>query len=128
MLNELMYFRKWDATVLMLLRSLLYYPCLLSYEYLWTTVFECIVILCLVHLSRDHSCTIFFLYGRIGSRFDSCAGHQSGVNTVQADYRGSHILMNNGSWVDFSKSVCYSTIYTHFVLIMTMSLKILSDN
>jgi len=36
--------------------------------------------------------------------------------------------MNNGSWVDFKKSVCYSTIYTHFVLIMTMSLKILSDN
>ena len=43
-------------------------------------------------------------------------------------YKGSHILMNNGSWIDFSKSGCYSTIYTHFLLIMTMSLKILSDN
>ena len=79
-------------------------------------------------LDRDYSCTIFFLYGRIGSRFDSWAFPQSGVNTVQADYRGSHILMNNGSWVDFSKSVCYSTIYTHVLLIMTMSLKFLSDN
>ena len=65
-------------------------------------------------MCRDHSCTIFFLYGRIGSRFDSWAFPQSGVNTVQADYRGSRILMNNGSWVDFSKSVCYSTIYTRF--------------
>ena len=35
-------------------------------------------------LPRDHSCTIFFLYERIGSRFDSCAGPQSGVNTVKA--------------------------------------------
>ena len=36
--------------------------------------------------------------------------------------------MNNGSWIDFSKSGCYSTIYTLFLLIMTMSLKFLSDN
>ena len=28
--------------------------------------------------------------------------------------------MNNGSWVDFSKSVCYSMIYTNFLLIMTI--------
>ena len=43
-------------------------------------------------------------------------------------YKGSHILMNNGSWIDFSKSGCYSTIYTLLLLIMTMSLKFLSDN
>lgn len=36
--------------------------------------------------------------------------------------------MNNGSWIDFSKSGCYSTIYTLFLLIMTMSLKFFSDN
>ena len=36
--------------------------------------------------------------------------------------------MNNGSWIDFSKSGCYSTIYTLLLLIMTMSLKFLSDN
>ena len=36
--------------------------------------------------------------------------------------------MNNGSWIDFSKSGCYSMIYTLFLLIMTISLKILSDN
>ena len=56
--------------------------------------------------TRDYSCTIFFLYGRIGSRFDSWALPLSGVNTAVTYYKGSHIFMNNGSWIDFSKSGC----------------------
>ena len=79
-------------------------------------------------LDRDYSCTIFFLYGRIGSRFDSWALPLSGVNTVVTYYKGSHILMNNGSWIDFSKSGCYSTIYTHFLLSISMALNFWCDN
>ena len=71
-----------------------------------------------VDLPRDYSCNIFFLYGRIRSRFDSWALPLSGVNTVVTYYKESHILMNNGSWIDVSKSGCYSTIYMLFWLML----------
>ena len=76
---------------------------------------------------RVEPCTIYLAVRR------SCWKHTQPLSTwggqsALTDYKGSHILMNNGSWIDFSKSGCYSTIYTHFLLSISMALNFWCDN
>ena len=80
-------------------------------------------------LGKDcaYTCTIYLAVRR------SCWKHTQPLSTwggqsALTDYKGSHILMNNGSWIDFSKSGCYSTIYTHFLLSISMALNFWCDN
>ena len=63
-----------------------------------------------------------------GSRLSSPPGTTSGHLSVRLHYKEINILLNGGFRFDFSNGWSYTLIYTHFMLIIFMSLKLMCDN